>query len=155
MSVPNIIRLNIQPQVQVQVQVQVETLDIHDHVPIDSPDFQHFTWKRNLDAEKIVLEGVNHNDVPSRILDDLEKAGINPLPSVKQLNNKIAYLRKHLENNMKKDITTSGELKDALDELIAIPEDDHEAFVNDYKIVILPCENKARFWNHNTSLKTV
>ena len=52
---------------------------------------------------------------------------------------------------MKKDITKSGELKDALDELIAIPEDDHEAFVNDYKIVILPCENKARFWFNITT----
>ena len=71
------------------------------------------------------------------------------------MNNKIAYLRKRHENNRKKDITTSGELKDALDELIAIPDDDHKAFVKDYQVVILPCENKARFWNHNTSLKTV
>ena len=29
----------------------LEILDMHDHIPIDSPDVQHFTWKRNLDAE--------------------------------------------------------------------------------------------------------
>ena len=67
------------------------------------------------------------------------------------MNNKIAYLRKRHENNRKKDITTSGELKDALDKLIAIPDDNHEAFVNDYKIATLSCENKARFWFNITT----
>ena len=78
-------------------------------------------------------------------MEELEKAGISPLPSTGQLDNKIAYIRKTMERWVKKDMTTSGELREALDSIIVIPDDPHRAFVNKYKIEILLCGTKARF----------
>ena len=58
-----------------------------------------------------------------------------------------------MERWVKKDMTTSGELREALDSFIVIPDDPHKAFVNKYKIEILPCGTKARFWFNITTQK--
>ena len=86
---------------------------------------------------------MKHNDFPTQIMKSLDEAGI-PLPSYQQLNNKIAYLRRTLD--MHGDIATSGELEAAINKHTEVPEDEHEPFVKDYKIDILPCGTKARFW---------
>ena len=57
-----------------------------------------------------------------------------------------------MDKDAKKHITNSGELGDALDNLLPVPDDPHKAIVNAYKIDILPCETKARFWFNITTL---
>ena len=76
----------------------------------------------------------------------LHENGITPLPSYTQLNNKIVYLRKSLE--IHGNITTSAELDEAIKKHTEIPGDDeiHKPYVKNYKIEILPCGLKARFW---------
>ena len=124
----------------------------HNHKELENlSNSQKFNWKRFPDAEKIVLDATKHNVVASNIMEELEKAGISPLPTTGQLNNKIAYIRKNMEREVKKDITTSGELREALNSLIDIPDDPHKAFVNKYKIEILTCGTKARFWFNITT----
>ena len=46
------------------------------------------------EAEEIITYGMKHNDFPSQIMKSIDEAGI-PLPGYQQLNNEIAYLRKH------------------------------------------------------------
>jgi len=57
-----------------------------------------FTWTTQPEAKEIVLNGIKHNEFPSQIMKSLNENGIAPLPSFTQLNNKIVYLRKSLEN---------------------------------------------------------
>ena len=79
---------------------------------------------------------MKRSDFPTKIMNSLVEARI-PLPSYQQLNNKIAYLRRTLD--MHGDIATSGELETAINKDTEVPEDEHEPFVKDYKIDILPC----------------
>ena len=53
-----------------------------------------------------------HNDYPSQILKSMFDAGINPLPNMTQINNKIANLRK--KSGWNNDITTTEELEEVL-----------------------------------------
>ena len=62
-----------------------ESLDEHRHVELDLPEFQKFSWKRNVEAENIVTKATKHNVVASNIMEELETKGINPLPSISQL----------------------------------------------------------------------
>ena len=128
-----------------------ESVDEHSHVQFEQIEVQTFSWKNNDAVENIVVEGVRHNDVASKIFEHLEIAGISPLPTMGQLNNKIAYLRKTMQIEMQTNITTSGELREALDLLLVEPEDTHKPYVNSYKIEILSCGTKARFWFNLTT----
>ena len=105
-----------------------------------------FTWRGHPEATEIVLNGLKHNDFPSQIMMSLHEFGVSPLPTYEQLNNKLNYLRKSA--NIHGDITTSGELEEAIKKHSDIPDDDdiHKPFINAYKIEILPCGLKARFW---------
>ena len=122
----------------------------HSHERLVSSDDENvttkFTWKSQPEATEIVINGLKHNDYPSQIMKSLNDFGITPLPSYAQLNNKILYLRKTQE--MHKNITTSGELEEAIQKHTEVPNDDeiHKPYVKDYKIEILPCGLKARFW---------
>ena len=76
------------------------TDDSHQHEPLGVDDMNaktaKFTWKGFPEAQDIVLNGMKHNDFPSQIMKSIDEAGI-PLPSLQQLNNKIAYLRRTLD----------------------------------------------------------
>ena len=110
-----------------------------------------FTWRSNPEAEEIVKLGVEHNDYPSQIMKALHDANISPLPDYVQLNNKISRLRSKIGNF--KNISSSGELEQELQKYTIVPEADdiHKPFVNDYKIEILSCGKKARFWFNITT----
>ena len=73
------------------------------------------------------------------------------MPDHLQLNNKVARLRLKLGNV--KNISTSGELEEELKKYTNVPdvEDLHKPFVKDYKIEILSCGLKARFWFNITT----
>ena len=76
----------------------------------------------------------------------MDEAGINPLPNMTQINNKIANLRK--KRGLNDEITTTVELEEILSKYREVPEDEDadKPFVKDYKIEVLPCGRKARFW---------
>ena len=102
----------------------------HSHDRLVSPDVDgqtaKFTWRSQPAATEIILNGLK--------------------PSYEQLNNKINYLRK--SHDICGDITTSGELEEAIKKHVEVPNDNdvHKPFVHSYKIDILPCGLKARFW---------
>ena len=125
--------------------------DDHKHEQIDVETGDRFTWKSQPEAEAIVKVGVDHNDYPAQIMKALDEAGVVPLPSYTQLNNKIVRVR--AKCNQFKSITTSGELEEALTKYTDVPDEINvnEPFVNDYKIEILPCGKKARFWFNITT----
>ena len=123
------------------------TNDEHMHGKVRKPSKDgRFTWKSQPDAEEILIVGVEHNDFPSQILRAMDAAGIKPLPSMSQINNKIANIRNN--KGLNSEITTKRELENILKTYTDIPaiEDADEPFVKDYKIEVLPCGRKARFW---------
>ena len=128
------------------------TNDEHKHGrKVDEEVSEKFTWRSQVRAEEIVKLGVEHNDYPSQIMKALNDAGISPMPEYLQLNNKIARLRLKIGNS--KNISTSGELEEELKKYTKIPDADdiHKPFVKDYKIEILSCGRKARFWFNITT----
>ena len=67
----------------------------HNHARVVKPSKNGlFTWKSQPEALEIMNQGFQHNDYPSQILKAMDEAGINPLPNMTQINNKIANLRK-------------------------------------------------------------
>ena len=133
-----------------------ESSNDHDHSRNGSTS-GNFTWKNQPDAENIVTEGVKHNDYPSAIMLALRRNGIEPLPSALQLNNKIAHLRK--KNEIHHFIDTSGDLREALNKYIEVPDMESEEgrnkpFVKDYKISVLE-DGTASFWFHITTHKLI
>ena len=122
------------------------TSDDHTHTRLLNDKNDKFTWKTQPEAENILIEGVMHNDYPSQILKTMFDAGINPLPNMTQINNKIATLRK--KNGLNNDITTTRELEEVLKQYTEVPgvDEPNKPFVENYKIEVLSCGTKARFW---------
>ena len=72
----------------------------HSHARVVKPSKNGlFTWKSQPEALEIINQGFQHNDCPSQILKAMDEAGINPLPNMTQINNKIANLRKKIGLN--------------------------------------------------------
>ena len=58
-----------------------------------------FSWKANVEADDIAREGIKHNDTPGQIRLQMQKNGIVPLPTTRQINNHVKTLRKENFDN--------------------------------------------------------
>ena len=107
-----------------------------------------FNWRLKIEADRIVREGVLHNDYPTQIMLSLEQAGIQPLPTSIQLNNRVTYLRKSLKEHII--IETTQDLRKEIEERLVEPEDPHEPFVHAYNIEIM-LDGVVKFWLNLTT----
>ena len=108
----------------------------HCHEKVDGNNKEdRFSWKANVEADDIAREGVKHNDTPGQIRLQMQKSGIFPLPTTRQINNHVKTLRK--ENFDKRlVIGNTEELRNAIADKIDEPEDFHEPFINFRDIII-------------------
>ena len=94
-----------------------------------------FSWKANEEADAIAREGVKHNDTPGQIRLQMQKVGVYPLPTTRQINNFVKFLRtQNIDNRLV--IGNTEELRNAIDNKTEVPEDIHEPFINSHEIKV-------------------
>ena len=126
--------------------ILVETVGEHDHDPLMDEDAEqnrnYLKW--TAEQTKIVVEGVKHNLDPTNIRRALKDSNLflGIFPSQRQLNNKIAMVRKSLVKNK---ITMTADLRKAVENNVKEPEDENEAFIVDYDIKDDEGEANVRF----------
>jgi len=126
--------------------VLVETVGEHEHEALaDENVEQNRKYLKWTDEQtKVVLEGVKHNLDPTNIRRALKDSNLflGIFPTLQQINNKIALVRKSLVNTK---ITMTADLRKVIETILEEPEDENEAFIVDYEIKDDEGEKNVRF----------